>query len=53
MIGGCFGGKKVSARGMYIQSNSDIPPKGKDMRSIADILKLGDIATPMNRGVYR
>jgi hypothetical protein len=47
--------KEGSSRGMYIRSTSDIPPKGKyirnsyippnwnDMRSIADITKLGDI----------
>ncbi len=47
--------KGGSSRGMYIRSTSDVPPKGKDirnsyippnwkdMRSIADILKLSDI----------
>ncbi|MEA2033698.1 MAG: hypothetical protein U9N41_08975 [Euryarchaeota archaeon] len=29
--------KRISSRGMYIRSTSDIRPKGKDIRSIADI----------------
>jgi len=42
MIGERFGVKKCSSRGMYIRSTSDILPKWKDMRSIADITKLGE-----------
>jgi len=40
MVGGCFGEKGVSSRGRYIRS-SYIPPIWDDMRSIADITKLG------------
>ena len=36
--------KEGTAIGMYIRSTSDILPKGRDMRSIADIMELGDIA---------
>jgi len=45
MIRGCFGEKGVSSRGTYIRSTSDIMPKWGDMRSIADITKLGEIAS--------
>jgi hypothetical protein len=41
-------GRKIKEKGgsaivMYIQSTSDILPKGKDIRSIVDITKLYDI----------
>ncbi len=36
--------KEGSAIGMYIRSTSDILPKGKHMRSIADIKELYDIS---------
>jgi len=42
MIEKRFGEKKFSSSGMYIRSASDIPPNWNDMRSIADIPKLGD-----------
>jgi hypothetical protein len=35
--------KRISSRGMYIRSSSDILPKWKDMRNIADITKLSEI----------
>jgi hypothetical protein len=35
--------KKGSAIGRYMRSTSDILPKGKDMRSIADITELSAI----------
>ena len=57
--------KEGSSIGMYIRSTSDIPPKGKyirnsyippnrnDMRSIADITKLGEIASPSKKNKYK
>jgi len=36
-------GKEGSAIGRYIRITSDILPKGKDMRSIADITELYEI----------
>jgi len=39
MIGGCFGEKGFSLRGMYIR-NSFTLSNWKDMRNIADIWKL-------------
>jgi hypothetical protein len=56
--------KGGSARGMYIQSTSDIPPKGvyirssyippnwHDMRSIADITKLYKIPNPFKKSKH-
>ena len=38
-----------SSRGMYMWSTSDIPPKWKDMRGIAEIPKLYEI-TRIGRG---
>jgi hypothetical protein len=37
-------GKEGSAIGRYIRSTSDILPKGKDMRSIADITEINKIS---------
>ena len=37
--------KEGSVIVIYIRSTSDITPKWEDMRSIADITKLGEIAT--------
>ena len=56
MIQERFGEEKVSSRGLYIRSTSDIvpiwkdirnsyiPPKWDDLRSIADISKLYEMA---------
>lgn len=41
--------KEGSATGRYIRSTSDILPKGKDMRSIADIKELYDISCYLNK----
>nr|QNO51461.1 hypothetical protein OGFGKJAA_00027 [Methanosarcinales archaeon ANME-1 ERB6] len=39
-----FGKKKCSSSGRYIRNSSDILPNWNDMRSIADITKLCEIA---------
>ena len=46
MIGKHSGEKKFSSRGRYIRSTSSIPPNWNDMRSIADIPELSEIAPP-------
>jgi len=43
MIEERFGEKWSTSIGMYIRSTSDILPKWKDIRSIADIPKLDEI----------
>nr|QNO41643.1 hypothetical protein AJMLGAKO_00021 [Methanosarcinales archaeon ANME-2c ERB4] len=44
--------KEGSAIVMYIRSTSDILPKGKDIRNIADITKLCEIALcPIDKGL--
>lgn len=65
MIGGCLGEKCVSSRGMSIRSTSDILPEWKDirnsytpprwdnMRSIADITKLDEMALEINKILTR
>jgi hypothetical protein len=42
-LGNVLERKMISSRGMYIRSTSDILPKWKDMRNIADITKLGEM----------
>ena len=63
MIGRCLREKRISSGRIYIRSTSDtppnwmdirnsyIPPDRHDIRSIADIPKLGEIAE-RNRKVY-
>ena len=43
-LGNVLERKWISSRGMYVRSTSDILPKWKDIRSIADIPKLDAIA---------
>ncbi|MGB7531362.1 MAG: hypothetical protein WA977_00080 [Halobacteriota archaeon] len=39
-LGNVLERKRISSRGMYVRSTSDILPKWADMRNIADITKL-------------
>ncbi|MDI6886453.1 MAG: hypothetical protein QMD22_08980 [archaeon] len=45
MVGRKIKGVEGSSRGMYIRNNADIPPRWKDVRSIADIPKLYEIVS--------
>ena len=42
-LGNVWERKRISSRGMYIRSTSDILPNWNDIRSIADITKLDEI----------
>jgi hypothetical protein len=43
IVGARLRGKRISYRGMYMRSTSDIPLNRDDIRSIADIPKLYEI----------
>ena len=44
-LGNVWERKRISSRGMYVRSTSDILPKWEDMRNIADITKLCERAS--------